>query len=75
MKWQRKITKKEMKHLKENLGGYVTLDRFRDLRKSQRALRAEGDAKGYGPGTAEPCWTCKAIAQKLGIEESEADKC
>jgi hypothetical protein len=61
MKWQKKLTKTEMRHLKETIGTRPTLEAFRNNRKGQLEFRGAGDI--------EPCWDCRRIAQKLGIEQ------
>ena len=66
MKWQKKLTKKELKHMKENNCG--TLKAFAWLRSCQREHRIDAIEKGFSPGIAEPCFECKHIAMKLGIE-------
>ncbi len=60
MRWQKKLTKKEMKHVKESIVGRPTLAAIKSNRKFQREML---DSSGY-----EPCWACKFIAVKLGIE-------
>ena len=60
------LTKKEQKHLSEM--GINSMSVFLITRKDQIKMRAEGDAKGHTPGIAEPCFECKEIARKLGVE-------
>ena len=61
MKWK-DLTKEEKKHLKEQ--EITTLRDFKKTAKSQAEMRRE---KIYG-FTCEPCWNCKMIARKLGLE-------
>ena len=60
MKWQKKLTKKELAHVKEWCGG--TLASFKRNRKEQHEQEAEH------PISFMPCFDCKMIARKLGIE-------
>jgi hypothetical protein len=55
MKWQKKLTKKELKHLQEV--HVTTLRAFVQLRKDQNAQVWK-----------DPCFDCRHIAIKLGIE-------
>ena len=54
MKWQNKLTKKELKHVKEWCDG--TLRGLRNARTHQNA-------------TGEKCYECQKIAKKLGLEK------
>jgi hypothetical protein len=58
-RWQKKLTKKELKHIKEttNRG---TLSEFKSNREAQIAQKLSLNM--------EPCWECRIIASKLGIE-------
>ena len=58
MKWQKKLTKKEMTHLKKD-AGCDTLAQFRENRDGQRLLDP----------TKEVCFECRRIAIKLGGEK------
>jgi len=60
MRWQEKLTKKEMKHLQRNCQGRPTLAGLRRDRKHQATLKRETGV--------EPCWVCRFIAHKLGLE-------
>jgi hypothetical protein len=53
MKWQRKLTKKEIGHIKETTNR-PTLEQFKRNFEHQQ-------------GSQFPCWECRAIARKLGI--------
>ena len=64
MKWQKKITKKEMKHLKKWCTGNVTLTGISRTFAAQAKTRAENN----NDPALEPCWECKWIANKLGFE-------
>ena len=60
MKWQAKLTKKELKHIKETTND-CTLREFKSNLKWQREL----DAKH--PDAPFTCVECNHIANKLGI--------
>lgn len=66
--WKSKITKKELKHVRFACNGTPTLKRFSKQRATQRRMRDKELANKSRPGIAEPCWECKSIAQKLGLE-------
>jgi len=55
MKWQKKLTKAELKHVKDSTVNCTLkgLKRNREFQKRQ---------------TPDACYECKAIASKLGIE-------
>jgi hypothetical protein len=59
MKWQKKLTKKELRHVKEWCGG--TLAGLKSTREHQKLMAEQGKAL--------PCFECQSIAQKLGLEE------
>jgi hypothetical protein len=59
MKWQNKITKKQLKHIKETTDT-GTLAQFIFNREWHRERMAEGER--------EPCFECREIALRLGIE-------
>lgn len=56
-----KLTKKELVHLIEKGQPDHALDDFKVMRTRQRASR---EKDGF-----EPCWECRFIARKLGLEE------
>ena len=58
-RWQNKITKKELKHLREM--GITTLGQARRNAEAQKEMR---DSNTLG---SEPCWDCRHINQKLGF--------
>jgi hypothetical protein len=59
-KWHKKLTMKEIRHVNEWCGGTLGgLKRTRELQTADVAAN---------PGRPEPCWNCKEIARKLGIE-------
>ena len=66
MKWQNKLTKTELKHLR-NVAGCRTLREIKVIAAGQSEMRKESDEKGLPPGIGEPCWTCYSIARKLGL--------
>jgi hypothetical protein len=57
-RWFEKLTKAELKHLKETAGVTTRLGLTRTL-EAQAELRASGR-------WSEPCWVCRGIAVKLG---------
>jgi hypothetical protein len=67
MKWQAKLTKAELKHLR-TVAGCRTLTDFKRSRKSQKAFEQDAIDQGFDPGIATCCFECNAIARKLGIE-------
>ncbi len=60
MRWQDKITKKELKHVREWVGTTLTAI------KRQAKLHAQ-ERKDM-PTWPEPCYTCKSVARKLGLK-------
>jgi hypothetical protein len=58
MKWQNKLNKKELKHIKETTTN-STLAQFKFNREHQKKHTTNG---------IEACWECRAIAIKLGLE-------
>lgn len=54
-----KLTKKEMKHLREE-AGVRTLSAFKVTAAAQKQMRDNGQF--------EPCYECKNIARRLGLE-------
>ncbi len=61
MRWQDKITKKELKHVKKWVGN--TLTQFKEQAKYLTEER-----KNRGNDFSEPCYTCKDVARKLGLK-------
>lgn len=59
MRWQKKLTKKELQHFKFATRGDMTLAGFKQNREEQRKLDPNN----------EVCWECRSIALKLGIEK------
>ena len=66
MKWQDKLTKKELKHLR-NFCGVRSLAAAKIMFKNQAIMRLKADKEGIPPGMGEPCWECLDIARKLGF--------
>ena len=66
MKWQDKLTKNELAHLRRDAGVRSLMAAKRSFAK-QAEMRKESDKAGLPPGIAEPCWECRTIARKLGI--------
>ncbi len=58
MRWQDKLTKKELKHTHEWVG--YTLGAIKAQVAKHKVMRIENE-------DIEPCFTCKAIAGKLGL--------
>lgn len=59
MKWQDKLTKQELAHLKEQ--GITTLAKVKEVGANQKRMR---DKNTLG---SEPCWECRYINKKLGL--------
>jgi hypothetical protein len=64
MRWQDKLTEEELAHVREWCGG--TLAEFKKTREAQVKMRDRNIKQGFRVG--EPCWVCRDIAHKLGIE-------
>ncbi len=60
MRWQKKLTKKELKHVRKWVGNTLTAI------KAQAVIHA-GWRKDK-PENPEPCYTCYIIAGKLGLK-------
>ena len=60
MKWQKKLTKKQLKHIKETTDGGL----LREF-KSNREFHKKEKAAGKG----ELCFECRTIARRLGLED------
>ncbi len=60
MKWQDKLTKDELKHVREWVGSTLTA-----FKKQVKFLTKE--QKTRGNDFSAPCYTCKVIARKLGL--------
>jgi hypothetical protein len=58
MKWQKKLTKKQIQHINQTTS-CGSLREFRRNREYQISERKKGGL--------EPCFECKAIAFRLGI--------
>lgn len=67
-----KLGKREKKHLKEF--SVTTLGQFKDLRTRQLEdlARVVKEAGEFLPNVHEPCWECKMMARKLGLETCES---
>ena len=57
------LSKKEKKHLREM--GMTTLREFVETAQLQKEMRDQPPPKGFK--FYEPCWDCRAIAQKLEL--------
>ncbi len=64
MRFQNKLNKKQLAHVKECCGG--TLRGIREARAFHRSERERRERLGLHP---ESCFECRGIALKLGIEE------
>ena len=60
MRWQDKLTKKELKHLRKD-AGCRTLQQVKDTVKQHEKWRKEF------PKNPDPCFDCFIIGQKLGL--------
>jgi len=58
--WKAKLNKKELAHIKETTDGGL-LREFKANRSTQRTWETGG-------AFAEPCFECRIIARKLGLE-------
>lgn len=65
MRWQDKLTSEELQHVRKYSG--ATLSGFKSNRKAQLEMIANFE-KSSGRKGSEPCFLCKIIARKLGIE-------
>jgi len=60
MRWQKKLNKKELAHVRKRCRGTLAgLKRAREFQKEK---------KEKFPEMSEPCWECRMIARKLGLE-------
>ena len=59
-RWQDKLNKQDMKHLRETMKGTPTLKGLKANREFHRKCMAEGES--------DPCRECAHIAVKLGLE-------
>jgi len=62
MKWQDKLTKKELKHLRKDANCF-TLQHVKNTVEQHEKWRKEF------PNNSDPCFDCKAIGRKLGLIE------
>ena len=58
--WQKRITKKQLAHIKETTDNGLLWE-FKANREAHQKERERG--------AMEPCWICRDIAVRLGIEE------
>jgi len=59
MKWQKKLNKGELKHIKETTDA-PTLSAFKSNREHHHEMKKKDGI--------EPCYDCRHIAVKLGLE-------
>jgi len=64
-KWEKKLTTQEINHVRVWCGG--TLRGLKSARLQQEKQRII-DSQTIGHDAMEPCWDCKMIAIKLGLE-------
>lgn len=62
-KWKKSLSKKELDHLKEM--NVTSFRIFKKVRADQLKLKAKSIELGIG---SEPCWNCRKIASKVGID-------
>jgi hypothetical protein len=60
-RWHQKITLKEFRHIRETASGSLA-----QFKRNREWHRLERDISGE-----EPCFECRHIALKLGIEKAE----
>jgi hypothetical protein len=61
-KWQKPLTKKEIAHIQ-------TVAACRSLKQFKRNVEGQNEMRLKTPGASnEPCWECRTIARKLGLE-------
>lgn len=67
-KWHKLLTMEQLRHLAEmsHDGKVPTLARFTEWAAAQKETRDHLKAERIEG--IEPCWTCKFIARKLGLE-------
>lgn len=63
--WLKRLTKKQIIHLLKT--GSTTLEKFQETRKFQLEWVQSKNYARDGFCT-EPCWDCREIAQRLGLE-------
>ncbi len=61
MKWQDKLTKAELKHVREWVGS--TLKEVKSMMAIHKERRKEKGSEGI-----EPCFICRSVARKLGLD-------
>ena len=66
MKWQDKLTKKDLRHLKK-VAGVTTLAGAKRTFEVQAKMRQKMN-QPEDDNFLEPCWECRAIARKLGFK-------
>lgn len=62
---KRKLNNKEQKHLTES--GVNSINQLISSRAKQVVWLKENLDKGMNIGSAEPCWECRAIVEKLDL--------
>jgi len=65
MKWQKKLTKKQLAHMHET--GATTLAAFKRNREFHHAEAVRLKAEDW-PMSTEVCFDCRQIAVRLGME-------
>lgn len=59
MRWQAKLTKAEMKHVRQWVGN--TLQKIKANTKTQQKMRRDD------PTAPDPCYICHDVGRKLGL--------
>jgi hypothetical protein len=66
MGWKTKLTFAEEWHLR-NVAGVKDLEGLKRMAANHAEMR-RADLTVYGRATYEPCWICRGICCKLGLE-------
>ncbi len=61
MRWQNKITKTELKHVKKWVGNTLTAFKLQAKYLAETRKTEDNDF-------SEPCHVCKSVARKLGLK-------
>ena len=64
VKWQDKLTKKELKHLRVDANCHT----LAAVKRTVEVQEADRKRNNHNP-VIEPCWECKEIGRKLGLIE------
>ena len=69
MRWQDKLTARERRHLREV--NVLTIKALKRMREHQRERKRDAEKRGI-KNPVEPCYECRDIAIKLGLERRPA---